>query len=85
MVALVYGAGMASEAVKVLTELSQRSKNREVLHAVTVLAQAYNEISTAYAKGQGWTEGELNSCDSAINQAFAAQIVGPDGGLIQLN
>ena len=80
MVALVFGAGLGSEATKVLAE---RSRGGAVLHAVRVLAQVYNETSTAYVKSQGWTEGMLAECDRDIQLAFSAQIVGVDGGLLR--
>jgi hypothetical protein len=83
MVALVFGAGLGSEAMKVLGELADRSRDGRVLRAVRVLAQVYNEVSTAYAKQAEWTEGMLAECDRDIQLAFSAQIVGADGGLLR--
>jgi hypothetical protein len=84
MVALVFGAGLGSEATKVLGQLAECSRDGAVLHAVRVLAQVYNETSTAYAKSQGWTEGMLAECDRDIQLAFSAQLVRVDGGLLGL-
>lgn len=74
MVALVYGAGMASEAMKVL---AKHQKSPDVSRALVVLSNIFNETSTAYCKTKGWTEEMLAMCDRDISLSFAAGIVTP--------
>lgn len=81
MVALVFAAGLGSEATRVLVGASRG--DRGMLHAVSTLAQVYNEVSTAYAKERGWTEEMLGECNRAIEVAFSRKLVGPDGQFIR--
>ena len=82
MVALVYGAGMASEAMKVLAQRNQARQDGACIHALRVIADVYNESSTALCKVHGWTEGELAMCDRDINLAFASCVQAPTGKII---
>jgi len=73
MVALVYGAGMAGEAAKVL---GQEVRSAKTFKALTVLTEAYNQISTSYAAQRGWTEEMLLACERDVELAFAGAVVG---------
>jgi len=85
MVACVLDAGLCSEAVKELVRIGQATKRSEVLAAVTVLARAYNEISSRYCQGQGWSEELLAQCDRDLQLAFAKKLIVPEGGRIVLD
>lgn len=74
MVALVYGAGMASEAVKVLTRRAQALRDTETLRAVTLLGEVFNQTSSAYCRKMGWEEAVLVQCDKDIMLSFAGEI-----------
>lgn len=80
MVALVYNSGMATEAAKRLATMLQPAGHA----AIRMIAQAFNETSTALAKEKGWTAAMLNDCEQAIELGFAQQqmIVGSDGKVI---
>lgn len=82
MVALVYGAGMASEAMKVLAQRNRARGDGACIHALRVIADVYNESSTALCKVHGWTEGELAMCDRDINLSFASSVQTPSGKII---
>ena len=82
MVALVYGAGMASEATKVLALRAQSQRDTDGLHAVRVLSETFNEMSTAYCKVMGWTEAMLMQCDRDISLSFAGAVVDGKGLII---
>ena len=82
MVALVYGAGMASEATKVLAMRAQSQRDSASLHAVKVLSEVFNQTSTAYCKQMGWTEALLAQCDRDISLSFAGGIVDAKGKII---
>jgi hypothetical protein len=83
MVALVYGAGMAAEAAGVLAATARR--NGEMMHALQVITEAFNQVSTAYCKEMGWTEQVLGECDQAIKLAFADALVVAEGPRIVLD
>jgi len=82
MVALVYGAGMASEATKVLALRAQSQRDSAGLHAVKVLSEVFNQTSTAYCKKMGWTEEMLAQCDRDISLSLAGGLVDAKGGII---
>lgn len=69
MFALVFNAGMARQAAEVLGQIASRSP--QILHAVRVLADAFNQLSNDYVKKMGWKEQRLSECDQAIMMAFA--------------
>jgi len=83
MVALVYNSGMATEAAKRLVAVL--GQGNPGLSALQMIAQAFNETSTALAKVRGWTAAQLNDCEQSIELGFAQQqaIVGSDGKVIQ--
>ncbi len=83
MVALVYNSGMATEAAKRLTVvLGSGNPGQSALH---MIAQAFNETSTALAKSKGWTAAMLNDCEQAIELGFAQQrtLVDSSGKVLQ--
>ena len=80
MVALVYGAGMAAEAAKVLAGL----RDPKALHALSVLIGTFNQASSAYCRLMGWTEEQLGQCNRDIELAFAGAVVGAQGPKIVL-
>ena len=82
MVALVYGAGMASEAMKVLAFEIARSRSTAGRHALLVLGQTFNEASTALAKSHAWTEELMAQCDRDISIAFASAVQTPTRKII---
>lgn len=82
MFALVMNAGMASQAAEVLAAQAQKRQSRATAHAVGVLSSAFNQVSNAYCKMHGWTEGELAQCDRDIMLAFAGKIAKPGSALI---
>lgn len=83
MVGLVYNSGMATEAVKRLVVVL--GQGNPGLSALQMIAQAFNETSTALAKEKGWTSAQLNDCEQAIELSFAQQraLVGSDGKVLQ--
>lgn len=84
MFALVMNAGMARQAVEVLGAQAQKHQSSHSLHAVRMLAQAFNQVSSAYAAKEGWTEEQLALCDRDIQLAFKGKIITP-GSAILLN
>ena len=82
MFALVMDAGMSTQATAVLATLADKHHSKAGRHAVVVLSQAFNEISTAYCKLQGWEEGILTQCDRDIGLAFAGKIEVPGSAII---
>jgi hypothetical protein len=83
MVALVFGAGMCSEAVGLLAQKSRR--DAEAMDALRVLSQTFNQVSTAYAKEQGWTEAQLAMCDRDIMTSYAGEVFEGQAGRIILS
>lgn len=71
MVALVYGAGMASEATQRIAHDLAVFRCTKGTHGLLVLSTEFNQVATALAKAKGWTEGELAMCDRDINISFA--------------
>ena len=82
MFALVFDAGMCSQATGILAELANKHQSRGGIHAVQVLANAFNEISTAYAKSKGWDEAILAQCDRDIGLAFQGKVQVPGQSII---
>jgi len=82
MVALVYGAGMAAEATKVLAQIITQLRSGPGQHALKILAQIFNETSTALAKKEGWTEEMLVQCDRDIQLAWASSVQVSDAKII---
>lgn len=83
MVALVYNSGMATEAAKRLVAVL--GQGNPGLSALQMIAQAFNETSTALAKAHGWTAAVLNDCEQSIELGFAQQrtIVDSSGKVLQ--
>lgn len=79
---LVWNAGMAGEAIAVLTQAAQKHSSRHSLQAVVVVAQAFNEIAEALRSQGGWTREQLEACDAAIKRAFAARIEVPKSVIV---
>lgn len=77
IVACVLDAGLCSEAVEKLVGVGRATQRWEVLAAVTVLARAYNSMSSAYCKEKGWSEELLAQCDRDLQLAFAGKLVVP--------
>lgn len=78
MVALVYGAGMAAEAARVLGQV----REPQAQHALRVLAEVFNQTSTALCKLQGWTEEALGLCQRDIELAFAGAVLVPEQRIV---
>ena len=74
MFALVFDAGMCSQATTVLAAFAEKQRSRHTTHAVKVLAEAFNQISSAYAKQMGWGEGVLQQCDRDIGLAWQGKV-----------
>jgi hypothetical protein len=81
MVALVYNSGIATEAAGRLAGRTDEQGKA----AIRMLAWAFNETSTALARAKGWSAGQLNDCEQAIELGFAEApaIVGSDGKVLQ--
>ena len=82
MVALVYGAGMCSEATKVLMHEVTRTRSGPGRHALIVLSQTFNETSSALCRLEEWTEEMLAQCDRDISLAFASAVQVADKKII---
>ncbi|MFA6036384.1 MAG: hypothetical protein WC759_05530, partial [Candidatus Micrarchaeia archaeon] len=82
MFALVMNAGMAGQAAAVLVEQVGKHHSRGGMHALGVLTQSFNQVSSAYCKMKGWTEGDLVQCDRDLQLAFAGKIQVPGQALI---
>ena len=74
MFALVMHAGMARQATEVLAGMNQHPN---ALHAINVLATAFNHCSSALAKREGWSEETMLACDRDIQLAFQGKLVIP--------
>lgn len=74
MFSLVFNAGMARQAVEVLGQAASAGRPGELLHAVKVLASAFNQLSNDYVKKMRWEERKLNECEQAIMIAFAGEL-----------
>ncbi len=75
MFALVMHAGMARQAAEVLAAKAQHDP--QGLHAINVLATAFNHCSSALAKREGWTEEMMLACDRDIQLAFQGKLIVP--------
>lgn len=75
MFALVMHAGMARQAVEVLAKRGQG--DQQALHAINVLATAFNHCSSALAKREGWTEEMMLACDRDIQLTFQGKLIVP--------
>lgn len=71
MFSLVFNAGMALQAAEVLGQAAAAGRSTELLHAVKILTNAFNQLSNNYVKKMGWEEGKLSECEQAIMRAFA--------------
>lgn len=76
MFALVMHAGMARQAVEVLAARMQHG-DPQGLHAINVLATAFNHCSSALAKREGWAEAAMLECDRDIQLAFQGKLIVP--------
>ena len=74
MVALVYDAGVCSEAIKVLARRAEAQRDSEGMRAIRILSDSFNQTSTALCKAQGWTEEMLAMCDRDISISFASAV-----------
>lgn len=79
--AFVMNAGMAGQAASVL---GQRVAGwPQGAHALGVLADAFNKLSSDYALRQGWEEETLLEVDRAIQVAFHSRL-DPEVGRVVL-
>ena len=84
MFALVMNAGMCGQAASVLGGLVEKHQSLHSAQALSVIADAFNQISNAYVKQMGWAEELVAQCDRDVQRAFAGKIVvaGPGSKLI---
>ena len=82
MFAFVMNAGMAGQAAQALGAQAQKHQSRGAAHAVGVLAQAFNQVASSYAKQMAWDEGMLAQCDRDIALAFKTKIVTPGSAIL---
>ncbi len=82
MFALVMNAGMAQQATQALTIQAEKHSSRSAVHAVGVLAQAFNEVSNAYVVHIGWPPELLAQCDRDIALAFKGKIITPGSAIL---
>ena len=73
MIALVLSAGMSRQAAEVLGR--QVADSPEGQHALRVLVNNFNQLSTELAKREGWTEEMLLACEQEIKLAFNSRII----------
>lgn len=83
MFVLVFNASVAGQATSHLAAIAQRfltgsasgkQNAGEIMHAVTVLASAFNELSNQLTLQAGWTPEQLGECESAIQAAWAGKL-----------
>ena len=82
MFTLVFNAGMSSQAAMILVNFANKHRSQHSMHAIGVLTKAFNEISTAYCKMNGWDEGMLSQCDRDIGLAVQHKIITPTSSII---
>ena len=82
MFGLVMNAGMAGQAAALLAQAADKHKSQHSLHAVSVLAQAFNQVSNAYVKQMGWDEALIAQCDRDIQLAFKSKIIAPGSAIL---
>ncbi len=82
MFALVMNAGLCTQATEVLANFAEKHRSRGSLHAVGVLSEGFNQISTAYCKQMGWTQEMLAQCDRDIMLAFNGKLIAPTNKLV---
>ena len=82
MFALVMNAGLCSQATEILMGLASKHHSQHSMHALGVLSNGFNEISSAYCKLQGWDAGMLAQCDRDIQLAFAGRVQVPGNAII---
>ena len=85
MFALVMNAGVAGQAASVLASVLQKHHSKHGIHAVGMLANAFNQTSNAYVKKMGWSEELVAQCDRDVQLAFAGKLVPPEGNILLLN
>ena len=84
MWALVMNCQMSGIAVEKLATIVQKHRSQAGVHAVGVLAGAFNQLSNAYVAKMGWTQEQLAQCDRDLQLAFRGKIIVP-GSAIVLN
>lgn len=82
MFALVYNAGMAGQAMQVLSQQAQKHHSKSIAHAAGVIASAFNHTSSALAAQKGWSAEMLAQCDRDIGLAFRGKIVTPGSAIL---
>lgn len=82
IVALVMAAGVAKEAATRAVGRAQALRDQDLLRAVTVLVQSFNQLSTALAEAHSWTREELLATEAELELAFAKALRGPSGELL---
>lgn len=94
MFVLVFNANVAGQATEHLIAIasrfnqgsaSGRQNSGEMLHAVTVISAAFNELSNGLCVKHGWTPEQLGECQSAIEAAWAGKISVEEGPRIVLH
>ena len=79
---LVMNAGMAGQATAVLGGLVRKHSSQHNAHALTVLANAFNQVSNAYVAQMGWSKELVAQCDRDCQMAFASRIGVPGGAFM---
>ena len=77
MFALVMNAGMCGQAASVIAGLVEKHQSIHSAQALSVIADAFNQISNAYVKQMGWSEELVAQCDRDVQLAFAGKIIVP--------
>lgn len=85
LVGLVYNAGVATEAMKVLVAGGRRSEG--MIRAARTISEIFNHTSSELCRQRGWTQEMLAAAEGMIEADFASatgpQLLGPDGQAIK--
>jgi len=74
MFALVLNAGMSQQAAAVLNEIVSKHRSIHGQRALAILADAFNQVSNAYAEAKKWDPELLAQCDRDCQLAFSKSV-----------
>lgn len=78
----IINAKLATEAA---SQLVSSQSLQDAMIALQILVDLYNEVSTKYCHAMGWTNEDLLDVQAAIQLAWSARIVVPEGkAIVQL-
>lgn len=83
--ALVMNAQMGAHAAGVLVELARKHSSRGGVHAIGVLANAFNQTTQELCVAKGWTAEAIAECDRDCRAAMAGKLAVPESKIVLLN